>query len=423
MPKEYSSFFNGENRSKSDQVGFYSMSNCTPHEELGILQNNLALTTDSSTPNEDCISEILSNGDVFYFSTESGKVWKRTNAGVTSLVHTNTNGTNKGCKLWQGYLYYATTTKLGRITEALASSESPWSSQDDSYATFSNGGAYKPMVTIGSGLYIGDGYYLALVDATHTFIADALDIPTQFTISSLGQSSDDILVGTIIGANVAWCKIFGWNRISPAWTFEDVIPEIGVNCFIKADNIVLFQAGTKGQIYYWSGSQGVKFKKIKNVTTTINPYNSTEYEGRALFAVGTGVYSIHRESGDFPYAVVKEFTGAGTIKSIIATVDDIFVSGGDLISHLGNSYATSVVESPTADGQYNTVEVSYRDIASGGSIGISTSVDDGSYVEQTTIQDTINKKVYFNGGLGKTNELQAKITLTGFCKIKSIILK
>jgi len=126
MAKTYSQFFSGENRAKSEQNGFYSLTNAEVHEELGILSNKLDLATESATPNEDCISEILSNGDIFLFSTESGKVWKRTAAGVYSLVHTNTNGSNKGCKLWQGYLYYATTTKLGRITEALASSESSW---------------------------------------------------------------------------------------------------------------------------------------------------------------------------------------------------------------------------------------------------------------------------------------------------------
>jgi len=420
MAKTYSQFFSGENRAKSEQNGFYSLTNAEVHEELGILSNKLDLATESATPNEDCISEILSNGDIFLFSTESGKVWKRTAAGVYSLVHTNTNGSNKGCKLWQGYLYYATTTNLGRITEALASSESSWSSQNDSYATFTLSGAYKPMVTIGSGLYIGDGYYVAVVDSTHTFIADAFDMPSQFTCSALGESSDDLLIGTIVGANVGCCKMFGWNRISPSWTFEDRIPEIGINCFIKGDNIIIFQAGTKGRIYYWSGSQGVKMKKIKGVTTTVNPYNSTELEGRSLFAVGTKIYSLHREDGDFPYALACEYTASGTIKSIIADVDDIFVSGGDVVAHIGTTYATTVIETPEAEGSFKRVEVMYRSIAEGATVGIETSVDNADYVSHTSVVDTINKKVSFNGGLGKTNSVQARITLTGLVKIKAI---
>ena len=88
MPKQYAQFMYGENRSLSEQLGFFSLTNCDVHTDLGVLSNNLAFETESSTPNEGCISEILSNGDTFFFSTESGKIWKRTAAGVYSLVHT-----------------------------------------------------------------------------------------------------------------------------------------------------------------------------------------------------------------------------------------------------------------------------------------------------------------------------------------------
>jgi len=418
--KNYSQWFAGENRAKSEQTGFFSLVNCDVHSELGILSNQLALTTDSATPNEDCISEILTNGDTFFFSTASGKIWKRTNAGVYSLVHTGTQGNNYGCKLWQGYLYYATSTKLGRITEALASSQASWSSQDDSFGTFTNTTVNRPMITIGKGLYIGDGYYIAAVDSTGTLVLNVLDVPKTFTITALGQTSDDLMIGTTIGANVGWCKIFGWNRISPSWTFEDVIPEVSVNCFIQGDNIIFFQAGGVGQIYYWSGSQGVKLKKIKGVTTAINSYNATELAGKSLFAVGSKVYSIHREDSSLPYAVAGEYTAGGTIKSLGASATQIFVSGGSVIAKIGTTYATAVIETPTGDGKYRTVEVSYRSIASGATIGIETSIDDEAYVAQTVKVDEINKKAYFDGGLVNHSALQARITLTGLVNIKSI---
>jgi len=244
--------------------------------------------------------------------------------------------------------------------------------------------------------------------------------PKTFTITALGQTSDDLMIGTTIGANVGWCKIFGWNRISPSWTFEDVIPEVSVNCFIQGDNIIFFQAGGVGQIYYWSGSQGVKLKKIKGVTTAINSYNATELAGKSLFAVGTKVYSIHREDSSLPYAVAGEYTAGGTIKSLGASATQIFVSGGSVIAKIGTTYATAVIETPTGDGKYRTVEVSYRSIASGATIGIETSIDDEAYVTQTVKVDEINKKAYFDGGLVNHSALQAKITLTGLVNIKSI---
>lgn len=421
MEKSYSSFFNGENRSKSDQTGFYSMTNGSPHTELGLYQNNLALASASTTPSEPFISEVLSNGDIIMASTTTGKIWKRTAAGVFSLVHTNTNGANKGIKLWLGYVYYATTAKLGRIAEANASSEATWSTQNDTYASFTIGGTYKPMVIIGSGLYIGDGYYVAVVDSTHTFIADALDIPSMFTITVVADINRNLLVGTIIGNNVGWCMAYLWNRISPSWNNEYRVNDVGINCFIQGDNINLLSVGTTGQISYLGSENILKFKKIKGSTTGVNPYNSTIYKGRPLFAIGTKIYSINREDGDFPYAVVCEYTAPGTIYSIISTVSNIYVSYGTGCATIGASYATAEIETPQAEGDFKGIEVPYESIGTGGSIGISTSVDGGAYAAKTPIIDTVNKKVKFNGGLGKVNSLMAKVTLTGgLVKIKGI---
>jgi len=428
MSKKYAQFTVGENRSLSDQAGFFSLTNCDVHGDLGVLQNNLALATESTTPNEDCVSEILSNGDTFYFSTTSGKTWKRTAAGVYSLVSTNTNGAHKGCKLWQGYLYYATQSKLGRITEALASSESTWSSESDSWNTFATAGAHKPMYTIGSGLYIGDGNNVYIVDSTHAFIPDALDLPSQFTISALDGLSDDLMIGTIIGANVPYCKVFIWNRISPSWTGEDRVPEIGINCFLKIDNMYVFQAGTSGRLYYWTGSQAVKLKKIKGVTSTVNSYNSTEFQGRSLLAIGTKIYSLYREDGDFPWALVCEYTHSGTIKSIISSVGDLFVSGGGVIAHIGASYATAVIETPEADlashidsngneMAFTGVVIPYR---SAGTVGIEVKIDNGAYVSQTVVNDPDRKEIRTESNFGFANTVQARVTLTGLSVIKSI---
>lgn len=38
--KQYSEFYQGLSRSKSDQKGFYSLANCDVHGELGVLRNN-----------------------------------------------------------------------------------------------------------------------------------------------------------------------------------------------------------------------------------------------------------------------------------------------------------------------------------------------------------------------------------------------
>lgn len=420
-PKVYSKFIYGENRSKSDQTGFYSITNADVHTELGLLQNNLALASESTTPNEPFIEEILSNGDAILASTTSGKIWKRTAAGVFSLVHTNTNGINKGIKLWLGYVYYCTTAKAGRIAEANASSEATWSTQNDSWASFTLGGAYKPMAIIGSGLYIGDSYYVAVIDSTHTFIADALDIPSMFTITVVADIGKNLFAGTIIGNNVNWCMGYLWNRVSPSWNEEYKVQDIGFNCVIPCDNLTVFSVGKSGQLVYLGGSAILKFKKIKGATTDVNPYNSTVYKGRPLFAVGTKIYSIHREDGSSPYALSCEYTAPGTIYSIMATTDKLLVSYGTGCANIGATYATSIIETPLAEGNFKGVEVYYDSIATNGSIAISTSVDGATYVVQTPITDTQKRKVSFDGGLVFGSDVMAKITLAGaLVKIKAI---
>jgi len=405
----YNEWFRGQNRSKNEQNGFDSLVNCDVHTTLGEAKPQLALTTDSTTPNEACISVIVSNGDVFFFSTESGKIWKRTEAGVYSLVHTNAQGSNVGAYLWQGYLYYATTAKLGRTSEANASSEATWSSQDDAWATFSNSGTYKPMCEVGSALYIGDDYYVASVDSSHTFTADALDIPSTYTASVLADVNGDLGIGTIIGANVPYCKFFIWDRFSPSWNNEDRVSEIGINCIVRCDNLILAQCGTAGQIYYWNGSQMLKFKKIRGVTTTVNSQNSTEYKGRPLFAVGTKIFSIHREDQDFPFAVVQEYTAASTVKSLIGKTNDLLVSSNK-IEHVGTGYGTVTIDTPELVGKANDVEVQYDTYPDG--IAISTKVNGGDWTEKTPIIDTQRNVVHFDGGLGQVNFIQARITLT-----------
>lgn len=406
----FSDWYKGISKSKYDQQGFDNLVNVDVHSVLGELRCQLALASESTTPNENCISEVVSNGDTFFFSTESGKIWKRTFAGTYSIVHTNTNGANKGCGLFNGVLYYATATKLGKITEALASSESSWSSQNDSFGTFTVGSSYKPMKTVGSSIFIGDGYLIAAVDSTGSFSANVLDLPSIYSATTLIGVGDDLLIGTIIGTNVQSCKLFLWDRISPAWTYADEIGEAGIACMIKGDNIT-YLITTSGNTYYWNGSQAIKFKKIRGVTPSVNHYASTMLNGRALFATGTKVFSIHRETTEMPWAIVQEYTlTAGTCQSIIAVGSQLLVSTGDNIDKIGTTYATATIDTPIAKGQ--NVTVHYDSLGTGGTIGISTTVDGADYVEQTVTPDVINKKAYFDGSLGKVNFMQARITLT-----------
>lgn len=282
-----------------------------------------------------------------------------------------------------------------------------------SWKTFTNGAAYKPMKKLNLSLFIGDGKYVASVDNANTFSANVLDLLPEHTITALTSSSYDLLIGTIIGSNVRKCGVFLWDTFSPSWTAEDSVPDNGVNCFIDADGIIYAQIGTSGWIYYWTGAQMKRFFKLRDITTSHGDQCSTVYNGRPLFATGTKVFSIHRESESFPVAVVQEYTATtGTIKSIIATGSQLLLSNGTNINKIGTSYAVVTIDTPEVIGKMNDVKVEYHSIGSGGTIGISNNVDNAGYSATTTVVDDINKNVYFDGGLGDCNFMQSRITLT-----------
>lgn len=478
MPS-FNDFFKGITQSKNINQGFDSLINADVHTSLGELQANLALTSESTTPNESCIRAEDPSGNIYWLSTTTGKIWKRAVADASySLLATNGNGANLGAKWFNNRLYFASASSLGfhgdtvtmtisspcivtltghslvasspitfnttgalptgitagttyyvktPLTDTFRISATPGGADIDTTGTqsgvhtltshtwksFTNGAAYKPMEELNLSLFIGDGKYVASIDNAGTWSANVLDLPAEQTITALIATQYDLLIGTTVGANVKRCKAYLWDTYSPSWTVEDNVPDNGVNCFIDGDGMIFAQIGSSGWIYYWTGGQMKRFYHLRGITTAHGDQCSTVHNGRPLYATGTKVFSIHRESESFPYAVVQEYTATtGTIKSIISTGSQLLLSNGTNINKLGTSYATVTVDTPEVIGKINGVKVDYYSIGSGGTVGISVSEDAAVYDAKTTITDVINKKVYFDGGLGDANFSQARITLT-----------
>jgi hypothetical protein len=405
--KTYGEFFHGESKSKYDQNGFDDTSNLDIHSEIGSTRCQLALTSESETPNENCVSAIVPDGTVYFFSTTTGKTWKRTTAAAYSLVNTNTNTVHRGARYFNGYLYYWTATKLGRFDLA-----STWT---DTWQTLSNGNG-RGSTILNMSLFIADGNDVSAVDSAGTFTQSALDLETNWLITDMTGVGTDLLIGTVNSVNNGKCKVFLWDTYSPSWTTEDDIFEAGVNCFIDSDNITFAQCGASGNLYYWTGARMERFGKIRGIATTntATSHNlSSTLNGKPLFANATKVYSIHREDKDLGFAIANEYTSTGTISSIIAAGSQFLVQYGTGVDKIGTNYAIATLDTPESVGKYSNIIVQYDSLPAGTSIGIGTKVDSaGSYTAQTPIIDTIKKLVYFDGGLGDVNWLQAQITLT-----------
>jgi len=400
----FGSFYRGVGKSKYDQTGFDDTTNLDVHSSIGSAQCQLDLVLESATPTEPCVRAIDPSGNVYFFSTSSGKTWKRTTAGSYSLVNTNANGAHLGAQYFNGKVYYATATKLGSFDLVTT-----WT---DTYQTFSKTATSRPMEEINGLLIIGNDYLLSTLDTSGTWTDNSLDLPSNYDITCLAAVGSDLLIGTSMGANVCQTKVFLWDTYSASWTYEDDVYEIGVNCFIKIDNGVLAQCGTAGQLYTWNGSAMDRFKKIRGLTTGAGDQLSTVFKGKPLLANATKVYSIHREDSDLGYAIVQEYTSTGTISSIIAQGSQLLVSHNSGVDKIDTNYATAILDCPEVQGAVQKVEVNYDSLPANTTIGISTKVDGGNWTAQTPITDTIQKKVYFDGGMAQVNFFQARITLT-----------
>lgn len=401
---------------KLEQNKFQTLENVEIHDEIGICANQLALTVESTTPNEPCVEAIDNAGNTFFCSTTTGKIWKRTTAGSYSLEHTNANTAHRGARYFNGYLWFWTATKLGHYDLA-----STWT---DSFAT---GTDFREGIEANNTLLLANGRYTARVDAANAFSANEFVIPALYKQTCLKNIGDDVLVGTTISEDVAYCRVFLWDTVSTSYSYEDEVFEAGgIRCFIQLDNIYICQAGNNGHFYYWTGSKMAYFGKIRGITTALGEQKSATLNRRPLFACGTKIYSIHSEENGLPTAFVCEYTiTSGSISSIIVQGQNLLISTGTGVEKQTTTYAVATIETAEIQAGIQTVEVKYDNYPAG--IGIFTKTNNGDYVEQTVKINTDEMTAYFDGGIPFSATCQAKIVLTpsgaNRCKIKSIIFK
>ena len=167
------------------------MVNCDIHSESGLIKANQALTKDSaSVVDELCLAEVAcSNGSTYFFGDSGGIFERESNGDWTdrgTIAPAAGSAKVLSAKEHQGFIYYATQNRLGRI--AVPAAGGSWAGRSDNWATFGVGDdTFHPMKEVNLVLYVGDGNQVAQVDAG-SFSANALDIKTPLRISALGSS-------------------------------------------------------------------------------------------------------------------------------------------------------------------------------------------------------------------------------------------
>jgi len=268
---------------------FYKLTGVDPHSSPGLLKVAQKMTKMSGTTvTEFCKERVVSsNGRVYFFSSESGKIWEIDSAGSITLVLTTTAAAGEvkclGACEYQGYIYWATQSRLHRILATDAEGASEWAANKAlNWATFTKTDLLFHPMYVNTGnqvLYIGDANYVAQVDAG-TFSAMALDMVAPYRVKSLGQIGTDLLVGTWVSDTITQTQIFRWNTWSVSFTSSDTIPEVGINAFIPTDNFVIVQAGLAGNLYSYDGERLKLYKKIPG------DYSPTKYGSVGPSAIG-----------------------------------------------------------------------------------------------------------------------------------------
>lgn len=407
MPS-YGSFYNGEGVSPEDQNGFDATQNIDVHTNTGTAQCQLALVSESTTPNEDCVQATDASANTFFFSTESGKTWKRTSGGSYSLVNTNANGAHISAYYSPtlNKIVYTTSTKVGYTDSTTFT---------DTLGTFTNGSSYHPIEEVNLTVFIGDGKYVSSISSALAFSANALDIPSNLSITALKNERNYLLIGTIISTTVSSCMVYLWDSFSSSWTTDDEVKEPGVNAFVNGDNVTYALCGLSGRIYQWTGAAMAFYYQIRNATTSVGQHKVTALNGKPLMAIGAKIYSIFKRLGDRDVVVHEYTTTTGDIISIGTSGTQLLVSNGTGIDKIDSNYATAKITTPISSDRPSRITVPYKSLPSGTTLGLETNVNGAGWVSETGfIDDTTNSEYVLQGGVsyaGTINFIQARITL------------
>lgn len=402
------------------------------HNEPGIIKvsQDLEADGDSDSVVTERVKVIVpcTDDEVYMFSQESGKIWKRDTGGgapVYTLEATAAPAAGQADHLdaieFNGYIYYAMEDRLGRWQVGTA-----WGSRNDNFGTFTNGSTeFHPMHIKNNVLFIGDGNLVAQVDSAGVFTANALDLDSKFTVTALGEIQNDLLVGTRIANNGHECKIFRWDTYSTSWNSDDTVPEFGITAFIPFDNFVVAYAGVRGNIYSYDGLQLRKIKKVQGSFGLLTGgtaevrFRAVAYiNGLPLFGLSNvsgnpalqGIYAFGGYSDGYPnvlslqYPIDSTLLDDLTVTAMAVPHDAGAVTGDELLvawysgSNQGiyklrtNKYDTAYLETRVL--RPNRIElkefrvyVPYRSLPEGTSITIKKKVNNGAWETMNSVVD------------------------------------
>ena len=419
------------------------------HTNPGLTTVQQKLTKNSGTTVDAlCLVRLsASNGYTFWFSSTSGKIFARASAGTWSLAYTTVPAAGtagcSGAEEYDGFIYWATQSRLHRVT--IAGADDSWAAGAVSlnWATFAVTDAdYHPMAIQDLTLFIGDKNQIASVNSAATFDNNVLDIKTPFRIKTMIPYEWDLLIGTFVANTVNRTEIIRWDTVSPSWNTSDPIEEVGINAFIRDDNYVYVNAGRAGNLYFYNGEQLVPFKRIPGTYSdtqygTVHPQAVGNYKGVPIFGFSNGagnpakqgVYSFGSYSRDYPkvmdlsWVISQNVTASIEIGAILVSDFELLVAwkdganfGVDKIDYTAK-YASAYFETMMLFQEDRVqgktiagVVVPYNSLPANTGVTISYSVNGAAYVAMTDVDNSILQLLEAKLSLGDIGSLQMKVS-------------
>ena len=300
----------------------------------------------------------------------AGKIYKRTSAGVWSVVYTDTDGAITGAAQWflnngKEYLFWTTATKLKckEIPGNTGWSDVNANAGGQAYPkTNLTSSTYHTMVQAVGSLMICNGNFLAMVGYDGSYTPEAVDIyPTEYT-KTLIERGNYVVIGCPKDNDVPESDIVEWNTTDNSINTRKNVKGGAINALIDTDQS-LMQVGTKGAIYYGD---------LQNVLPIVMIHGGgycdvasvTNDDGLALFGIGgnssdrSGIYSYGRKELNRDRTLNMEYLlGTGSNDVISGALCKV---GSDILMCYEESssfYADRVDSTSKATGYYYSLDL------------------------------------------------------------------
>ena len=303
------------------------------HTDPDKLSINPASTKDSGSTVVDLplFGSTNTVNDNLYFLGDAGKLYKRTSAGVWSILSTYTDA--------QGMGFFSGTNLIYFVSNNQQYTLDPSNDGLNSYRAL-NSADWHPVESFLDKIFTGNGRELISTDASAIDYDSAttgggITIDFNYTIRCLKNLGNWLFIGAT-SDNSSDARYFLWDGYSDDYNYSRTLKgEDGINAVDMADDgTVLIFAGKKGHIYQLTGESAplTPVKTIplieKDKTIEIYPGSVCNYQGDNLFGISNGT-SITAERGvyswtyadinyptalNFDYAISTETTTGITLQ-------------------------------------------------------------------------------------------------------------